>query len=87
MVTIEWGSIEVVQGDTSTGFPIQGLYPLDTNNALSSQVKGRTGVNLGSQMSLTPEESQKFGPQHQGSWHGTTADGKPVIVRLWKTDL
>jgi hypothetical protein len=33
---IEWGSIEVIDGDNSVGTPITSLYPLNLDSGLAS---------------------------------------------------
>jgi hypothetical protein len=82
---IEWGSIEVIDGDNSVGTPITSLYPLNLDSGLASQVKGRTGVQLGSQRAISPEEADRLGPHHRGSWNGNIG-GRSVVGHVWETD-
>ena len=86
MSQIQWGSIEVIDGQNSVGFGIQPLYPLNLDSGLASQVKGRTGVQLGAQQSLSQEDVARLGPRHKGTWSGTKQGGGAVTVRVWETD-
>jgi hypothetical protein len=85
MTQIEWGSIEVIDGDQSIGFPLNPLYPLNMDSALSSQVKGRTGVQLGSKRTPDQNELDRLGPRHRGSWNGSIS-GRSVIVHIYETE-
>lgn len=86
MSQIQWGSIEVIDGQNSVGFPIQPLYPLNMDSGLASQIKGRTGVQIGSQQSISEQDAERLGPRHKGAWNGTKAGGGSVTVRVWETD-
>jgi hypothetical protein len=75
----------VIDGDNSVGTPISPIFPLNLDSALASQVKGRTGVQLGSKKTLSAEDEAKLGPRHRGTWNGNIG-GRSVVVRIWETD-
>jgi hypothetical protein len=79
------GSIEVIRGDESFGFPITALHPLGSGAVRASQIKGRTGVQVGSRQDLDEETLSRLGPTHVESWSGNTGDGQSVTVRIYET--
>ena len=86
---IEHGSIEVITTDgTNYGAQITPLFPFDKNTAkTASQVKARTGIQLGAKGDYPVQDGQSvpaslFGG---GQWSGTTAQGVNVTVRIWQT--
>jgi hypothetical protein len=87
-MSIANGSIEIIKenGD-NYGFPITTLYPLNTDSALASQVKGRTGVQLGAKRPYPKDEDKDFpkGILDNSEWGGTAPDGSKVTVRIWDT--
>ena len=85
---ISSGSIEVInERNESFGFVITTLYPLNTDSALASQVKGRTGVQLGAKRlySKADEDEYPRGLLDNSEWAGTAPDGSKVTVRIWDT--
>lgn len=84
---ISSGSIEVIKGNESHGHAITTLYPLNTDSALASQIKGRTGVQLGAKRPYEkqPDESDPRGLLDNSEWAGTAPDGSKVTVRIWDT--
>lgn len=85
-MAISHGSIEVIKEDGDNhGFVITPLYPLNTDSALASQIKGRTGVQIGAKRPHTLTAFNPAGLFDQSEWAGTAADGSKVTVRIWDT--
>ncbi len=85
---ISSGSIEVLkESGENHGFVITSLYPLNTDSALASQIKGRTGVQLGAKRPYQKPDDQDFprGLFNNSEWAGTAPDGSKVTVRIWDT--
>lgn len=80
------GSIEVItESGENHGFVITSLYPLNTDSALASQIKGRTGVQLGAKRKNALPDPAPRGLLDNSEWAGTAPDGSKVTVRIWDT--
>jgi hypothetical protein len=85
MATIRNGSIEAVTPDGQNfGVPITPLNPFDTTKA-AAQIKARTGVTVGDQLSALQDDSGAVLQGFNGRWSGTTTSVGDVEVRVWET--
>lgn len=85
MADIQWGNIEILVGDESTGVPITPLFPFNPTSSVSSQIKSRTGVQIGAKQPDLVDGEGTVLTGSKGVWTGTTKGGATCEVRVWET--